>query len=292
MKIRAGIIIVAIGAISVFTLFSSGLLPSKIIAFSHAPSMVCKYLKPIEISEAKSGLESIDCIYVLNLDERPEKWKRVNSILKKKKLHPNRVSAINGWKLSNESKKELAGQYPVRMGGGQIGCLLTHLSIIKDAYERGFETIWVMEDDIVILENVKQIPSLLKEMNELDPDWDLFYTDVDSKNRLGVPVLSLTSDFRPDMPHHSLKYYLKRVRLKQDIMRIYQRYGMYSVVVSKKGMKKILDYYSHLSLWSPIDVDIHYIPGIRQYSTTRDIVSIWTASPFSDTTYSVLFSHS
>lgn len=36
---------------------------------------------------------------------------------------------------------------------GAIGIVLSHLSILKDAYDRGFETIWVMEDDIDIIKN-------------------------------------------------------------------------------------------------------------------------------------------
>ena len=47
------------------------------------------------------------------------------------------------------------------------------------------------------------------------------------------------------------------------------------MLISRKGIKKILDYFTHVYLWAPIDVDMHYIPGIRQYSTRRNVVSLW-----------------
>lgn len=33
-----------------------------------------RYLRDIEISELDSGMVGIDCIYVINLDDRPRKW--------------------------------------------------------------------------------------------------------------------------------------------------------------------------------------------------------------------------
>ena len=41
-----------------------------------------------------------------------------------------------------------------------------------------------------------------------------------------------------------------------------------------KDVEKVLRYFTHVYLWSAIDVDIHYVPSIREYSTRRDIVSV------------------
>jgi GR25 family glycosyltransferase involved in LPS biosynthesis len=250
-----------------------------LFALSSSETPIVKYLKPIEITEQDSGIGLVDCIYVINLDERPEKWERMKILLNDQGLKANRVSGINGWKIPKEVKKELVGPYPIRLRGGHFGCLLSHVSVLKNAYERGFEIIWVCEDDIEFIENAKEIPDLLRKLSKIDPDWDVFYTDIDSKDQQGRYIRSVSSDFRPDRTYPPVEYYTERFRLTEDIMRIRQRFGMYSLLISRKGIKKILDYFTHLYLWTAVDIDIHYIPGIRQYSATRDIVSIWYSSP-------------
>lgn len=242
-----------------------------------------KYLKSIEVSEFESGLLGVDCIYVINLDKRPTKWDRMKKLCKLEGLNVNRVSGIDGLKIPFKIRKELAGPYPVRLTKGALGCLLSHISVIKDAYERDFEIIWIMEDDVVFIEDVKLIPNLLEKLFDIDPDWDIFYTDIDSKDKKGNYIKSVSSDFRPDRMHYPLKYYINRIVIDDDIMKIGQRFGMYSLFVSRKGIEKILNYFTHVYLWTAIDIDIHYIPGIREYSARKDIVSVWCdSSVFSD----------
>jgi GR25 family glycosyltransferase involved in LPS biosynthesis len=242
-----------------------------------------KYLKPIEIAETESGVEGVDCIYVINLDERPEKWERMQKICSEQGLKVNRVSGINGWKLDDGIIAEISGSYPLEPIKGKIGCILSHLSVMKDAFDRQFNMIWIMEDDVDFLESVEKIPPLLKELSKIDRDWDIFYTDIDFRNAKGEHVPSVDVCIRPDQYAYSAKYYRKRKIINREIMQIHQRFGMHSVIISHRGLKKIIDYFSHVYYWSPIDVDIHYIPGIRQYSPTRDIIANWIGSPISDT---------
>lgn len=242
-----------------------------------------KYLKSFQISENKSGIAGVDCIYVINLDKRREKWDRMKKLCEEQGLKINRVSGINGWKIPFEICKELAGPYPVRMRGGSLGCLLSHISVIKDAWERNFEVIWVMEDDLEFIEDIQWIPYLLGKLNKIDPYWDIFFTDVDSKDKNGNHLLSLSSDFRFDQDHYPLEYYIEKIPVDEDIMMIRQRFGMYSFLITRRGMEKVLDYFTHVYLWTAVDIDIHYIPYIREYSARKDIISVWCNSIFSDT---------
>lgn len=244
---------------------------------------ITKYLKTIELTEPESGLEMIDCIYLINLDIRPQKWDRMKPLLDERGLHANRVSGIYGWKIPIEVQNELAGPHPRRVLPGHLGCFLTHLSIIKDAVERDFETIWVCEDDLEFTEDVGQLPGLLKDLYEIDPDWDVFYTDIDTKDSRGTHFPRLAADFRPDHPQKPLDYYTQKVQVTKDIMKIGHRAGMYSYLISRKGLRKILNYFTHVYIWTNIDMDIHYIPEIREYATTRDVVTIWFKSSISDT---------
>jgi GR25 family glycosyltransferase involved in LPS biosynthesis len=233
-----------------------------------------KYLKPIEISETRSGLKPIDCIYVINLDERPEKWALLQPVFKELGLHVNRVSAINGWLLPKETISELQGPYQEFpcIPHGAVGCMLSHISVLKDAYDRGFQMIWIFEDDVVFKEDIKQIPQLLKKLSVIDPYWDVFYTDVDIRNKKGEYVKAWPLRPRPNQRIFSRGYYAERIVLCEDLMMIRNRYGLHSVILSRRGIEKILHYFTHVYLWTPIDNDIHAIPGIRQYSSTRDIV--------------------
>lgn len=244
---------------------------------------IVKYLKPIEISENPSGLQYVDCIYVINLDERPQKWKRMKTLFNEHGLNVNRVSGINGWLIPHEIKQELAGPYTIHYNGGQLGCLLSHISIIKDANLRNLDLIWILEDDVEFLGDLNQIPPLLEKLSQIDPDWDIFYTDLDFRHAKGgyLPVTGL--DPRPDQELPSIHYFQQRTALSNEIMQIRIRYGTHSMLISKKGVQKILDYFTHIYLWPAIDGDLHYIPGIREYATRKDLVSNWRHCPFSDT---------
>ena len=235
---------------------------------------VINYLRKIELAEVRSNFEPLDCIYIINLDERVEKWERMKELFAQKDILINRVSAINGWNISKEIQKELVGPYPFRLRGGQIGCLLSHVSVIKDAYDRKFNLIWILEDDVGFIEDPSQISKLLGDLSEIDPNWDVFYTDIDSKNLEGEYIPSLSSDFRPNQDHLPISFFTERVLITKDLMKIGQRFGMYSLIISQKGIKKILDYFTHVYLWTSVDIDIHYVPGLRQYSSTKDIVSV------------------
>ena len=51
---------------------------------------------------AKSPIENIDYIYVINLDKRPEKYHKVITQLAPYGVVPHRFSAICGWDLNKE----------------------------------------------------------------------------------------------------------------------------------------------------------------------------------------------
>lgn len=78
---------------------------------------------------------------MLNLDFRTEKWQNTKTACERYNLGINRVSAVNGRKLPKNAQQELASPYPIRITSGALGCLLTHISIIKDASDREFSII-------------------------------------------------------------------------------------------------------------------------------------------------------
>ena len=67
---------------------------------------------------------------------------------------------------------------------GTIGIVLSHLSVLQDALDSGYDTIWVMEDDIQIIRNPRKLSKLIAKLDALvgKNGWDVLYTDQDSKN--------------------------------------------------------------------------------------------------------------
>lgn len=234
-----------------------------LLSFFHPyPTPLLNCVKKIEEPLAPSNLPPIDCIYVINLDEKREKWERTLALFSQYGLGANRFSAINGWKLPRELFATLCGPYPSTLYPGVIGCFLSHLSIYKDALERDFETVWICEDDIKMVQPPQLIPQLLEELNEIDPYWDLFYTD------------RLTTGMGIQYPRPNQPLYIPQYKLiSPQIAQIHGRYGSHSIVISRRGLIKLNHYFSHVYLWSPIDVDIHYIPGLREYQSLEDVVT-------------------
>lgn len=243
---------------------------------------ITKYLLEYKANK-KSCLESIDRVYVINLDKHSKKWQRMKKHLQDRLIIPNRVSGVKGWELSDSVVDELLGYYSRKIGKGHLGCLLSHVSVLQHALKNRLGPIWVMEDDIEIKGDVQEIPKLIDQLNKIDPDWDILYTDVDSVNQKGEKSIATGSDFRPDKKYPPLEFYLKRKNINNDLMRLGQRYGTYSMIISKKGIKKIYNYFTQNYVWSHIDIELHIIPGIREYSTRYDLVTVHCDGSPSDT---------
>lgn len=245
-----------------------------------------KYLKSIDVKETNSGVDSIDCVYVINLDARPKRWERMEALLKERGIHANRVSAVNGWELTSEVSKELAGHYPVRLKNDALGCLLSHFSIYKNAYDRGFKTVWILQDDADFIGEIKEIPVYLKVLSQIDPNWDIFYTDFDFRNDQGGYLLFINDKEnekgRPDQEVQDSWYYCIRMLACNGIMRILGRHGTTSMIISRNGLEKLVNYFSHVYIYTAIDHDIHLIPGLRQYVPVKELVTNLRGDAFSD----------
>ena len=240
------------------------------------------FLRKIDTSLSPSNLPGIDCIYVVNLAERPGRWERMTELLSEAHLQGNRFDAINGWNLKNNKELRKQTRFGARyrkipkshLTWGGIGCFLSHLSVLKDAKERGFERIWILEDDIVIKKEPLCLPSILNELDTLDPEWDILYTDpnnFDAQGNYRIACEPLTPPYpliRKDLAHYS-----KKEILNETLMRIYYRGGTYSMIISKKGIQQIYQALIHLPILIPYDDTLHFIEGIVEYASRFPIVT-------------------
>lgn len=266
------------------------------------------YFKIPEKKEGNHSMRNIDFIYTLNLDQRPEKFAKCTEQLNPYGIYPFRFSAVNGWELSLETINNVGLVYETSMdnsgwgtsylpdgdgkpfhdivhipgrtyfchcmGKGTIGIVLSHLSILQDAVDSGYQTIWVMEDDIQVIQNPHMISDLIDKLDALvDSKWDILFTDQDTKDKNGNYVSCYSYAWRPNfVPENPLRF-TKREDVSPEFRKISARYGAYSMIVRRSGMKKILKFIKEHKIFLPYDMDFYLPPKIKIYTVREDVVS-------------------
>jgi GR25 family glycosyltransferase involved in LPS biosynthesis len=111
-----------------------------------------------------------DKVFVINLDRRADKLEKVDSKLKKMKIQYERFSAVDGNNLRFDNSKFIPGKGMIE-NKFALGCLLSHLEIIKIAKEKNYKRILIFEDDVLISENINISIQKLRNIKE----WKLLY---------------------------------------------------------------------------------------------------------------------
>lgn len=270
---------------------------------------IADHLRSLPENSSDATIRSIDHIYLINLDERPEKLAHCTSELAPYGIYPQRVPAVNGWKLSFEEIDDLGVRYdPItqphvmasyytdgdglkmhdemmcragrnyfchKMPRGSIGIVLSHLSILQDAYDRGYETIWVMEDDIVAIRNPHELSDLVERLNNLvgPTGWDILFTDPDTKGQNGGYVKCYSYAERPNFKPNNSGRFAQRIKISCDFSRVGARYGAYSMILSRSGIKKILAFLKQYQCFLPYDMEYTLPNDIQLYTVNYDVVS-------------------
>ena len=284
-----------------------------LLSLSTVHANIDAYFKQAPDKSNPKQMRNIDFIYVINLDQRPEKFDRCIQQLSLYGIEPYRFSAVNGWELSLETindvgvwfqpwmSREKWGTYyegnfepkhePIQVFGrnyfchcmsrGAIGIALSHLSVLQDAYDSGYETIWVMEDDIEILRDPHHLSDLIDQLDEIvgKEGWDVLFTDPDTKNNDGQYVPSYGFAWRPNYYPPQPERFGQRTDVGSDFRRVGSRFGAYSMIVRRSGMEKVLDFMKTYQIFLPYDIEFVLPPDIRLYTLRYDLVSTKPASP-------------
>lgn len=113
-------------------------------------------------------------IYCINLDKRTDKYKDCLKEFKKIDIEVERVSAIDGAPLFKPELNTKAGAY---------GLFLTNLKIIEDAIKNDYESILILEDDVMFIDNFNKLFNA--KVDSLPDDWHLFYLGGNNYFNLG-----------------------------------------------------------------------------------------------------------
>lgn len=268
------------------------------------------HFRPVQKDFDIHSFKNIDFIYLINLDERPEKLAKTLSQLHPYSIYPCRFSAIHGWKLPLEvindvgvkfkpwMKKGMVGTYFIMQEGrlhakheimkesdksyfvytmkpSAIGIALSHLSVLYDAYQAGYKTIWVLEDDIDVIRDPTILPDFTDKLDALvgSDGWDILFTDIDIKNKHGEYLRCTEYAPRPNFTPKDRLRFAKREVINPDFSRVGARYGGHSMIIRRSGIEKLLNFIHEYSIFHAIDVDYVLPEDIRLYSLNYDVVS-------------------
>ncbi len=256
------------------------------------------------------SMRNIDFIYMINLDQRPEKLKMSFDQLAPFGIYPYRFSAVNGWELSVETINDVGLKFTPEMEGGflgtcyhqntnfepshetilnygqtyfchcmargPIGIALSHISILQDAYDSGYETIWIMEDDIDVRRDPRILPDLIDELDAVvgKDNWDILFTDKDMRDANDKYNCCYWAAKRPDYVAFTQAndFYLRKV-INDNFWQIGARYGAHSMIVRRCGIKKLLQFFKAHQIFLPYDLDYILPKGIKLFALLDDVVS-------------------
>jgi hypothetical protein len=269
-------------------------------------------LVPLDTDLFHSSIDQVDRIYVINLDQRPEKWERSIVQLAHWGIYPQRVPGIYGWDLSKETLEKVGLRFKAGMWSGRewvhnfiydqepsmiflstdsyekvyfsrwifkgaIGCTLSHLSVLKHALENDYETIWILEDDFSIVKNPHLLSEKIQKLDHLNPSWDLLFTD--ELCLLGVDETrdlldQLPMMWRPDFLDPDLQPRLKRTPVGDEFVEIGSRIRFHSVIYRRSAIKKILKFYKSHPIFTPFDHEVFFIEDLRCFILNEPIVTV------------------
>ncbi len=282
-----------------------------ILSISHIQAAVEDHFKPARDKSDfyLNQVRNIDYIYLLNLDQRPEKLAHCLNELEPYGIHPYRFSAVNGWELTLDILNDVGIEYESYMvkdlwataylpnrnfrpyheimhsvgrnyfshclSRGAVGIALSHLSILQDALNSGYETIWVIEDDILVIQNPHSLSDRISELDHLvgHNNWDILFTDQDTKNQKGQYVPCFSHARRPNFSPEFPQRFADRKNLNDTFRKIGARYGAYSMIIRRSGMQKILDFIKTHKIFFPYDMDFYLPNNITLYALINDVVS-------------------
>lgn len=279
-------------------------------SFRVSNANIKKHYKNVNYKTPGHSYGTIDFIYLINLDHRTEKYEETMQELSPYGVYPFRFSAVNGWQIKHQAIQEIGMVYKSSMRGGgmgsiylwddgkeyishelinkegqtyfvhclsrgAIGCLMSHVSILNDAYNAGYDLIWIMEDDIEVVKDPSKLLSYIEELDSIigRDGWDILYTDRDYRTKNGKYIISYGTDYRPDVETRNQEKYNIDKKISKNLRQMGSRFGTHSMIWTRKGIKKYLNYIEEHGMFLPIDMDVHLAPNIQIYSVLQDVVT-------------------
>jgi len=129
-----------------------------------------------------------------------------------KRIKSNKLSIHRGKPVLNKRKmsSSKAGYIHRNMSIKALSRALSHLSIIRDAYVSGYETIWIMDSATKLRKDPSILSSYISRANKEIPDWTSIYTDYSERDASDYVEPIMKFYWRPDVEFLDPEEYLSR----------------------------------------------------------------------------------
>lgn len=158
-------------------------------------------------------------IYWINLDRSIERRERLEKIFTENSLINKRIEAIDGKNINIQEIKEkykISRIYKKQIRSA-IGCSLSHIKAINEAYNDNLENVIIIEDDCNF-EYLKHKIIPLKDLMKIKNDWEIIQLSIISGNKINQKISKYTD----------------------DLVKI-PCWGTCAYLINKKGMKNVLE---------------------------------------------------
>lgn len=145
------------------------------------------------IGQNKFDINSyFDKIYCLNLERNSEKWQKTNTQFKELNINVDRFLGIDGNDITDDEFNEISNRKISEVDSSKLGlienkyalgCLMSHIEIIKEAKSAKYKRILIFEDDVILSNEFNE---RISQINKLS--WELLYLGASQFNWTGVKV--------------------------------------------------------------------------------------------------------
>lgn len=115
-------------------------------------------------------------IYYINMDKNPNRMERIEKSLSSIGANYKRIRGFNGYKIRNNDHDTVDGieffNSYTSLTKGEIGCLVSHLITIQEAWNNGDDVALICEDDVSFF-TCPFIPSLTNIVQNAPKDWGI-----------------------------------------------------------------------------------------------------------------------
>ncbi len=179
----------------------------------------------------------INQIYVINLDNKPDKWEDIQLNFSETGLQLNRWSGINGKTLSDKQINKITTPLCNNICSySMIGRALSHISLWRHIAKNNLTNVLVLEDDAYPVDNFDT--QLKKYWHQVPKDWDMVY--------LGCGGSCQTSNFTDLIYKVFLRRENKPVYKNDKLMKNVFSPGfpisLYGYMLSNKGARKLISH--------------------------------------------------
>lgn len=191
--------------------------------------------------------EYFEKIYCINLEKRSDRWKLSQEQFLTHNIQVERYNAVDG------TNHERIG----RMSHGEIGCLLSHLNILKECKEKNISNVLIFEDDVEFDQNFNEL--FFEYVKEV-PEWDILYFG--ATHALCYPYMD-----RPP------------IKVTDHVYKVYNAHATHAYAVNSSCYNLLIDFISKME--SPLDVIYTKLQAqLRTYIFRPHLV--WQRSDYSD----------